>query len=596
MIHALKLRTVLFLLILFAGIVPLGISTWVLTKPNRDLLRTEEQTDLTRTAEALSKEVDDVLVGARRELEILGAGILAAPGPEEVEELLQQEWVGSLLRAFAEQHPDWPAFAAVDAAGRGPQFTADALAEADRRALHGALAEALESGRPSYRFIRLGDAVEPAVGVTVPVSLGGAGGDRRIFLEAILQPQRLLQDLAQPSLQADGGEVFLIDRQGALIWSSVSSPEKEEALLGSGLVRSFVARPMPLTEIYEVEAEGQTQRVIAIVSPIPETGWGVVAHRPEKSAFLGVRRLLVTALVSSLLLVLLALVLAFVTSAWIGQPIQRLAVTTHEVAQGDFSSRVDTSDMRFELANLAEDFNLMAGTVEQYVEQLQQAAHANRELFIGSLRAFTAAIDAKDPYTRGHSERVASVARTIARSLGLSEDVQGRLWIAALLHDVGKIGVDDRILKKGGVLSPEEYAQMQKHTVIGAEIMASIDQLKEALPVIRWHHENWNGKGYPDGLKGEKIPLLARIVAVADTFDAITTNRPYQNAYTLDYAVATITKLTGTRFDAKVVTAFMKAVEGGEIGVPQAPGEEGQGKGSDDEMPAPPAASASGVV
>ena len=106
---------------------------------------------------------------------------------------------------------------------------------------------------------------------------------------------------------------------------------------------------------------------------------------------------------------------------------------------------------------------------------------------------------------------------------------------------------------------------MQKHTVIGAEIIAPIEQLRECQPVVRWHHENWNGRGYPDGLKGEKIPLMARIVAVADTFDAITTNRPYQDAYTLQYAVETITKLTGTRFDAKVVTAFLKAVDKGEI-------------------------------
>ncbi|MCB1036987.1 MAG: HD domain-containing protein, partial [Acidobacteria bacterium] len=106
--------------------------------------------------------------------------------------------------------------------------------------------------------------------------------------------------------------------------------------------------------------------------------------------------------------------------------------------------------MRFEMANLADDFNLMGGTVERYVAQLQEAAQANRELFIGSLRAFTAAIDAKDPYTRGHSERVAAVSRVIARSLGLSDDLQGRLWIAALLHDVGKIGVPDAVLLKEG--------------------------------------------------------------------------------------------------------------------------------------------------
>jgi putative nucleotidyltransferase with HDIG domain len=217
------------------------------------------------------------------------------------------------------------------------------------------------------------------------------------------------------------------------------------------------------------------------------------------------------------------------------------------------------------MADLAANFNRMSGHVESYIERLRQAAAANRELFIGSIRAFAAAIDAKDPYTRGHSERVAAVARLTARQLGLDEETQQRAWLGGVLHDVGKIGVDDRVLKKGDLLTPEEYEQMKLHTVIGAEIMEQIEQLKEIVPAIRWHHENWNGRGYPDALKGEEIPLLARIVAVADTFDAVTTSRPYQQAYTLEFAVETITKLTGTRFDAKVVTAFLQAFKSGDV-------------------------------
>ncbi len=141
------------------------------------------------------------------------------------------------------------------------------------------------------------------------------------------------------------------------------------------------------------------------------------------------------------------------------------------------------------------------------------------------------------------------------------------MWIGALLHDVGKIGIEDRILRKSGVLTPEEYEQMKLHTVMGADILSRIEQLKEVIPAVRWHHEAWNGRGYPDGLKGEQIPIFARIVAVADCFDAITTNRPYQQAYSLQFAVETITKLTGSRFDAKVVTAFLRAFEAGEVRV-----------------------------
>jgi HD-GYP domain-containing protein (c-di-GMP phosphodiesterase class II) len=209
----------------------------------------------------------------------------------------------------------------------------------------------------------------------------------------------------------------------------------------------------------------------------------------------------------------------------------------------------------------------MSGHVQSYVEQLEAAARANRELFIGSIRAFAAAVDAKDPYTRGHSERVAAYSRTIAKTLGQTEDFQERIWISGVLHDVGKIGIEDRILKKGGVLTADEYEQMKLHPVIGEDILRPLEPLREMLPAIRWHHEAWNGRGYPDGLKGEQIPLIARIVAVADTFDAITTNRPYQKAYSPEYAVETITKLTGARFDAKVVTAFLRAFQQGFIKV-----------------------------
>jgi HD-GYP domain-containing protein (c-di-GMP phosphodiesterase class II) len=263
-------------------------------------------------------------------------------------------------------------------------------------------------------------------------------------------------------------------------------------------------------------------------------------------------------LLSTLLLVGLAFIFAVLAARLVSQPIQRLAETSHEIAAGNFSRRVEIAGLGSELAELAEDWNRMSLHLESHVQQLRQAAQANRELFIGSLRAFVAAVDAKDPYTRGHSERV-------ARNLSLAEEVQHKVWIGALLHDVGKIGVEDQILKKTGVLTAEEYEQMKLHTVMGADILSRIEQLKEMVPAVRWHHESWNGRGYPDGLRGEQIPLPARIVAVADCFDAITTNRPYQQAYSLQFAVETITKLTGTRFDAKVVTAFLRAYEAGEV-------------------------------
>jgi HD-GYP domain-containing protein (c-di-GMP phosphodiesterase class II) len=207
----------------------------------------------------------------------------------------------------------------------------------------------------------------------------------------------------------------------------------------------------------------------------------------------------------------------------------------------------------------------MADDLENFVAQLKQAAEENRELFLGSIRMLAAAIDEKDPYTRGHSDRVAKYSVHIGRQLALSDEELDRLSIAALLHDVGKIGVDDRVLKKPGALTPEEFEIMRQHPSKGANIMRPVAQLKDMLPGIELHHENVNGKGYPYGLKGDQIPLMARIIGVADTLDAITTNRPYQSASDLTEAVAIIRKLTGTKFDPRIVDALEAVIQSGKI-------------------------------
>ncbi|MGB3563355.1 MAG: HD domain-containing phosphohydrolase, partial [Thermoanaerobaculia bacterium] len=359
--------------------------------------------------------------------------------------------------------------------------------------------------------------------------------------------------------------VFLIDRDGSLLWAGAASEEMQQAVGESSLVQDFVAKPLNMTQEYPLAVGGKTVKMLGRVSPVTETGWGVVVHRPAKLAFAAVREMIVNTAVSTALLVTLALAVAIFAARKVSLPIQNLADTTHQIAAGNFGKRLQRIGPGKEIGDLAEDFNRMSGHVESYVDRLQDAAQQNRELFIGSMRSFVAAIDAKDPYTRGHSERVATYSRIITKSLGLSETEQHKIWVGALLHDVGKIGIEDRILTKGGVLSEEEYDQMKLHPVIGAQIMSRIEQLKEMIPAIRWHHEAWNGSGYPDGLKGEQIPLSARIVGVADSFDAITTNRPYQRAYEPDFAVETITRLAGTRFDAKVVTAFLQAFESGQI-------------------------------
>jgi HD-GYP domain-containing protein (c-di-GMP phosphodiesterase class II) len=214
----------------------------------------------------------------------------------------------------------------------------------------------------------------------------------------------------------------------------------------------------------------------------------------------------------------------------------------------------------------------MATDLEDYIRRLKEAARENNELFLGTARALASAIDAKDPYTRGHSVRVNRYAVILARYHGLSERDIADIHVASLLHDVGKIGVDDAILKKPGKLTPEEFEIMKQHTVIGASIMAPIRQMTRLLPGLRSHHERWAGAGYPDGLRGSDIPLMARIIAVADSFDAMTTDRPYQTAMSFDKAHARLNELKGSGFDEHIVEAFNRAYLAGEFArKPQAP-------------------------
>jgi putative nucleotidyltransferase with HDIG domain len=167
----------------------------------------------------------------------------------------------------------------------------------------------------------------------------------------------------------------------------------------------------------------------------------------------------------------------------------------------------------------------------QDVGSLGGVGFHDRELFMGSIQMLAGAVDEKDPYTRGHSDRVTRYSMMIAREMGLSEDATEVVRVSAQLHDVGKIGIEDLILKKPGALTTEEFAIMKTHTTKGANILRPVAQLKDMIPGIELHHESLDGRGYPHGLHGDEIPLLARIIAVADTFDALTTNRPYQQAH-----------------------------------------------------------------
>jgi HD-GYP domain-containing protein (c-di-GMP phosphodiesterase class II) len=184
-----------------------------------------------------------------------------------------------------------------------------------------------------------------------------------------------------------------------------------------------------------------------------------------------------------------------------------------------------------------------------------------KELFVGSLKALTSSIDAKDPYTRGHSERVATISRWIAERLAETEPVDAeqihRIYLAGLLHDIGKIGINESVLCKNGRLTPEERTCIQRHPVIGASILKGIKQMRDIVPGVLCHHERIDGKGYPNGVPGASIPLMAKIIGIADSFDAMTSKRVYRDAMTVEQAVEEIRKGLGTQFDEKIGCVFL---------------------------------------
>ena len=214
-----------------------------------------------------------------------------------------------------------------------------------------------------------------------------------------------------------------------------------------------------------------------------------------------------------------------------------------------------------------EDLSLFASLADQVAIALDNSRlyQEQEEMFFQTAESLANAIEKRDPYTGGHTQRVTLYSLAIARYLPMSPIEKKWLKIAAVLHDIGKIGIEDQILKKPAQLSPEEYDVIKHHSDLGAEIIEHIRQLKEIIPGVKYHHEHVDGRGYPNGLKGEDIPFLAKIVSVSDTYDAMTTDRPYRTALTKGAAVQELKRCAGSQFDRKVVAAFMKAYRKGEI-------------------------------
>jgi putative nucleotidyltransferase with HDIG domain len=261
---------------------------------------------------------------------------------------------------------------------------------------------------------------------------------------------------------------------------------------------------------------------------------------------------------------LVTLALTVALSAWfarrLAQPVAECVRGALDIARGRFGRQVSVT-VKNEVGELAYTFNHMSRELESYDRENRRLITALEHGYLDTIRSLASAIDAKDPSTRGHSQRVAELAVAIGRELALADSELKILAYGGLLHDVGKIGIPEAILHKAEALAPEEMEQMREHPAIGAEILRGVEFLSVASLAVRGHHERWDGQGYPDGLAGEEIPVVARIVNAADTYDACTSERPYQPAMTPEEALTVAERLRGKQMDARVVDALIRVVQ-----------------------------------
>lgn len=354
---------------------------------------------------------------------------------------------------------------------------------------------------------------------------------------------RVLDDEYVNELSALSGAATLIT-SGDRIVAGTLAPGLKNALT------SPVLRELPASGIVELAGVDHAVKLL-----FADDGVGVYALA---SIAASTQEPMQKALTAVLIIAIVSFALAAVASFWLARSISRPIDTLSRslaamAASRDFDHPVEPTGLTQEVDALTITFNNM-------MQSVSTAEAETRSAYVGAIRALALALDARDPYTAGHSERVSALSVAVGRQLGLPEDQLDILRLGALLHDIGKIGISDAVLRKPGALTPEEFEIIQEHPTVGARILRSVPFLAPHLPIVEFHHERPDGQGYPHRLRGDEIPMLARIVHVADAFDAITSARAYRPARGSADALGELWRHAGSQFDAEVVQALSAAV------------------------------------
>ena len=551
--------------LLVISIVPMYFYSAQVEAINRDRLKTNEMLLQNTVTRSLADDLSQHQRSLRMMLANLSSAIQVASGGDIGRKNIEAPELRALLENFVSSSDDLAYATLLNSDAKGisaGRISPDAFLQ---RELQHAYDAARDGRAYNGQALQVEDGKIPRTVVLVssPVSYGGR------FLGmvgAVVDLQFLIRRLHEVS---GGGLIpYVVDSQGRLVAAGTPQYVTGQDMKSLEIVRNFVDEgnkaQLAATKEFAVQDGKASVEMLGTYSPVTALDWAVVVQKPQLEAYRGVYEMQRTARLLAVLATLLSIGVSIFAARRITNPLQILTQSSRALARGDFSQRAHLRS-RTEIGELAETFNTMSEELEQFVEDLKRAAEENRALFLGSIQMLAGAVDEKDPYTRGHSDRVTRYALLIAKELKQDAAFMETLQISAQLHDVGKIGIEDRILKKPGALTAEEFEVMKTHTTKGANILRPVTQLAEMLPGIELHHEALDGRGYPYGLKGDQIPLLARVIAVADTFDALTTNRPYQHAHTPEEALKIIQNLAGKRLDPEAVAALMAVYGRGEI-------------------------------
>jgi putative nucleotidyltransferase with HDIG domain len=552
--HRIRLFVLLSGALILASLVPLLVAEAVLIRRNRSALETAEEKYLTRSSAAIADHIAAFYQGADQQLtKAIDAIRLAAhlTGKDPFGSAEGPDILGTVLRAPGQL----AAIRGVNLSGEG-SFVGPDLHSKD---MDFEFRKGFESARDGVRYTGDPFVVQELGTVAVLAAPVTDEKNTRIgVVEGLVSWQPIVREF-QDELKRDA-KATLVDAHGHVLYPPATGGAGNTHT--SSLVTDFVRNPARVRLTRSEKTPSGV--VLASIAPVGEPPWGVLVERDRDLAFASVERMVRDTVIWSAICLAGALLLGILFAKQLSRPITQLADSTRAVSEGQYGTRVEVSGTA-EIADLSENFNRMSESIKDAFERVQKAARENQELFLSSIRALAAAIDAKDPYTRGHSERVARYATAIAKEMGLSADDVRKTRLSALLHDVGKIGVDDRIIRKPTALTDEEFELMKAHPSKGAAIMEAIPQMADIIPGMRWHHEKWEGGGYPDGLKGDQIPVQARIVAVADAFDAMTTTRPYQKAMEVTYVLERLREMAHKRFHYDVVEALVSSYTKGEL-------------------------------